>query len=724
MPSKPNIVRILITAPKAGDTLIGPTVPTAGNFTVLEWREGTGEYVPAQLESVRVTIGGAEIPADDIDVPDFHEPLGHWTWSCSGTVTAWGQVIVRATAQTSAGGASAECQVEVVAPTEPEPPKAWLRLEPCRRSNDFGRGLQARIADPLWMLARQWQTGEFRGEDTGSPLEVHLKYATQSLDRVRLGETEELDLCGEPFEKIVEQEWPALDWWMRVQTGQQFERFLLSELGRDAEADLASIIKAYRDCYPLNLPDGTDWTSTDLATRRFLEFMRGRVVDGAGLLEDIDFSDHPNHRVLRKGGVQREQLDRILLDFRAWCDRLNIRPSGGKPAAWRGEQLEYRFEVNPPAEAPVKKVHLVAPSYRSGDLDWYTFNADSVPAEAEGGWSQAEVTVTPVPIRILGMSPRWWAFEDAAIAIGQMDVAKPDLAKLILIEFMLIYGDDWFGLPLPIPMSNLVRIEKMEVINVFGKTASVGPARKPADDALLRWELFALSLLPDSTQIGVGDPDLPGVGVWVRDEVENTLVPVLLVPPVTGLRQESPPLEEIRFLRDEGANMVWAVEHTVRNGLGRPVSGFDAQRERTERRGAARSGETKDEQETQPVSADTPPRYRLATVVPENWIPFIPINARAHLGYQGMRLRRAQMLRNTDDEAPTPLPGISRLLELEGEPLLWLEEATVPRAGLRYLLTAQRVRGVDGKTYVWLGRKVLAGRGEGSSGLRFDCALR
>ena len=205
---------------------------------------------------------------------------------------------------------------------------AWLRLEPRCRSNDFARGLQARTADPLWMLARQWQTGEFQGEDAGSPLEVRLKYATQSLDRVRLGETEEIDLSGEPFEKVVEQEWPALDAWKRVQMGQQFERFLLSELKRDAQADLPSIIKAYRDHYPLLLPAGTDWISTDLATRRFLEFMRGRVVDGAGLLDHIDFSDHPNHRVPLKGSVQREQLDRILQDFKVWCDRLNIRPSG------------------------------------------------------------------------------------------------------------------------------------------------------------------------------------------------------------------------------------------------------------------------------------------------------------------------------------------------------------------------------------------------------------
>ena len=38
-------------------------------------------------------------------------------------------------------------------------------------------GLQAPLADPLWMLARQWQFNEFQGEDAGTPL--RLKFAVQ-----------------------------------------------------------------------------------------------------------------------------------------------------------------------------------------------------------------------------------------------------------------------------------------------------------------------------------------------------------------------------------------------------------------------------------------------------------------------------------------------------------------------------------------------------------------
>ena len=46
----------------------------------------------------------------------------------------------------------------------------WTRLEPFSRLDDIDTGLQAQTHDPLWLLARQWQTGEFQGEDAGTPV--------------------------------------------------------------------------------------------------------------------------------------------------------------------------------------------------------------------------------------------------------------------------------------------------------------------------------------------------------------------------------------------------------------------------------------------------------------------------------------------------------------------------------------------------------------------------
>ena len=51
---------------------------------------------------------------------------------------------------------------------------SWTRLEPQSVTGDPTPGLEARVHDPLWLLCRQWQLGELKGEDAGSPLGVEL----------------------------------------------------------------------------------------------------------------------------------------------------------------------------------------------------------------------------------------------------------------------------------------------------------------------------------------------------------------------------------------------------------------------------------------------------------------------------------------------------------------------------------------------------------------------
>jgi hypothetical protein len=50
----------------------------------------------------------------------------------------------------------------------------------------------------------------------------------------------------------------------------------------------------------------------------------------------------------------------------------------------------------------------------------------------------------------------------------------------------------------------------------------------------------------------------------------------------------------------------------------------------------------------------------------------------------------------------------------------FVHEEEVPRAGTRVFQAYQRTRWTDGKVFVWLGVSRQTGRGEGSSGLRFD----
>ena len=107
------------------------------------------------------------------------------------------------------------------------------------------------------------------------------------------------------------------------------------------------------------------------------------------------------------------------------------------------------------------------------------------------------------------------------------------------------------------------------------------------------------------------------------------------------------------------------------------------------------------------------PQFRLASPVPTNWIPYLPF----HIDDTNIDLRRAFMMRNEAHTEPEDIVPLSTLAQSD---LLNIREEAIPRAGVRVQLTKQRVRGADGKTYIWLGRKVLAGRGEGSSGLTFD----
>ena len=46
----------------------------------------------------------------------------------------------------------------------------FSRLEPQPRRGDLAVGSAAPVQDPLWLLARQWQVGEFAGHDGGNPI--------------------------------------------------------------------------------------------------------------------------------------------------------------------------------------------------------------------------------------------------------------------------------------------------------------------------------------------------------------------------------------------------------------------------------------------------------------------------------------------------------------------------------------------------------------------------
>jgi hypothetical protein len=65
---------------------------------------------------------------------------------------------------------------------------SWTRLEPQVTNADIGLSAGARLFDPLWLLTRQFQMGEFQAEDAGSPVQARLRATSAPLTRCYLGE--------------------------------------------------------------------------------------------------------------------------------------------------------------------------------------------------------------------------------------------------------------------------------------------------------------------------------------------------------------------------------------------------------------------------------------------------------------------------------------------------------------------------------------------------------
>ena len=181
----------------------------------------------------------------------------------------------------------------------------------------------------------------------------------------------------------------------------------------------------------------------------------------------------------------------------------------------------------------------------------------------------------------------------------------------------------------------------------------------------------------------------------------------MFIPPSlpTSLRGE--PIEEVRLLRDEVANLAWAVERLVEDAGGRPVDRFE-QYQRT-RAGTRRDGRRQPAVPAtgwRPVSPTTGCRWCRC-----GWTP----HSRMFAWFAGECCSRAR------SSAVTPAP-LGRLLE-PGRPLALFEEE-VPRAGARVVRRYEYARWADGSGHLWIARRKSAGRGEGASGLRFDILVQ
>ncbi|QGY44860.1 hypothetical protein GM418_14640 [Maribellus comscasis] len=553
-----------------------------------------------------------------------------------------------------------------------------FRLEGRSRSGDDESGLEMRTADPLWMLGRQWQFGEFKGEDNGSPVSANANFRKEMLNFYSFLNSESKKEIGNvPLEARVEaMETRPVNLRDNVRIGQKFEELIKTNF---STSESENFITKLRTEFPLNQDEKTDQKS-----QRFFNLMVGNVINGGSLWESILKNKFPTGDLTA--------LETVTNKLKNWYQELYL-PAGEK-SSWQSKNLVHQFNVH-----GEKEIQLNAPDYQSGHLDWYSFDDSKIGVNPTENASDSDGFM-PVRVSFAAMpDKRLYAFEDSKLDLSGMEVDQSDLVKLMIIDFSLVSDNDWFSIPFEMKAGEICWINYITVRDVFGVTTTINNDKNTGQfldaNPLKVWDAFKIRPSDLLRERGKNNREL-----YKKEEQ------FIYLPPVTTFRQESRPLEEVLFLRDEYANMVWGIEKIVCNKLGKPVNGYDYH---LEINGPFINPEKRE---------TAMPQFRLATQVPTNWIPYLPFHIENN--DSNIELRRAVMLRNEADTEPADIEPLSILAQND---LFSIREEAIPRAGVRVQLTRQRVRGADGKTYIWLGRKVLAGRGEGSSGLKFDQLL-
>lgn len=638
-------------------------------------------------------------------------------------------------------------------PTEEKPAiTGFSRLEPLPAAAPLEPGLQACVADPLWLLSRQWQLNEFQGEDAGTPIFTNLALEGEPIYGFIPGRNgdpntlQAIDGDSPPVEAMVEAE-PALERHPRLnaEAGLQLLRMVANE-------KLAGVAAALQGGYSFSIAAPPD-PDTDVRGTLWHVALSQRSIDAAKLgaaLQPFMGADGKLSGVPAElAGVDNNQLRELLARWLIWLDAFVLEGLPVNPN-WIPNRLEYGFSLASTGANQTSR--LRAEQYCDGRLDWHSFTVDALNvAVANAAPKPFTIEINrrpPGPVRYGGMpADRYWEFEDARVNFAGVEAGLADTMRLLVTEFALTFGNDWFIIPIEVPAQQRAasaklpwlapaganyRVSRFTVTDTFGVTANV-PASKNSDNTV--WSMFELG---DVSQ-GGQRPDH------------------MFVPSSCWESLDGPPLEHVMLVRDEMANLAWAIEKRVPG-----TSGESLDRTREAAQLAFRQQFT--------LEADDPLLiYRLATPVPANWIPLLPTRQGAQLADPlVIQLQRAGMRRfysveqalfDADPDYQQFIdklkalaqdavdPFIANLGEQNGivifefsargtllrnDPTLpindaaneqmLIEEEEVPRAGVALKRAFQYARTPDGRAYLWIGRNKTVGRGEGSSGLRYDSA--
>jgi hypothetical protein len=174
-------------------------------------------------------------------------------------------------------------------------------------------------------------------------------------------------------------------------------------------------------------------------------------------------------------------------------------------------------------------------------------------------------------------------------------LAEPvDLARMLVMEFGLVYGADWFFVPIPSAIGVLQQVTTLVVTDTFGFRTLIRPVEQmPVVGGQNPWSMFKISA-------GDGTPS-----------------DFIVLAPTIGISNDAVPIEDVLFLRDDQAALAWAVEQKLAGALDLPVDGYEQYLARLRLDPSATP--------PTPVAGGTGIAYTVEHAVPDNWIPMLPV---------------------------------------------------------------------------------------------------
>lgn len=607
----------------------------------------------------------------------------------------------------------------------------YRKLSSRTRTEDFTEALSMEVYDPLWMLGRQWQFGRFTGNDCGSTVTSKIITAKQRVCDLNLGDKYTPFTLDSPLEYEVEKQNHEIDYQVRVESALHF--MWMYRLGV-----YDSLFKDLVAKFPLD-------PLSSAAENKGLEDL---VVDSNERLQKMArfygprlFDGYKLYLSKYSPKTDKETFKAKLQQYKEWFSKKYLPLGKDARNCWNPEKLGYEVKM------AVQDDIYAAEDYHTGRLSWYSFDEAPNDTGKVAALSYDCKTLTYIPTRATfpgAPSPRLWDFENTKVSFSNYSNKDfSQIASAVIVKFVTMFTNDWMIVPLEVEMGYLMRIQDIEVRDSFGEvfhianTPEMVDAKKNDVGFESRWAMFSTARSQAYTQRNFSP------------------VPGLLFPPTLNQTVEGNPLEEVQFLRDEMANMMWGVETRVSDGCGGSMDGrtlsdrvlgkvnlnkpfgqkldgnmlmsrvADAFGKKGTDLAARIVAESLDADSDGRVADGSEYSYLFMNRVPINWIPFIPQRKEGSLREIRFRRGRMPIWFNGDYQSVRPM---SSLLKVERDSAgkvipRFVNEEEVLGYGTKVVLNAQRTRWFDGKIFTWRGfTKKISGY-QANSGLMFDKLL-